>query len=354
MEWLLFHMPAEFSENLPANCPPEGLPEITTQIVLRLVASAKPSLDDFKSLASLGLPRRGDTTACQHASCSAFRVDTKVDRARQLKKLPRIRNRNHVAFVSIGPACGVGLFSRSSSHVDLWFYKAFNPVKAIDHAEAAKQVFAIDGKWEASDFSRFYSKIADIYAFLYVVNRDKKNQLSQVDRGYIKHQIGGYFWKGGGSYVGFYDDIFDRVDLYDPLDVSKIAYASPGTIELEGNKDVFGDITKLLNTLEINFGDAKSVYNNLRGMLKQQRLLGADRNAKFRSKRLGELAKEQTDQLAHLMNISGKPIFDLCDDNIVVYSKVILSLFRRARDLFIFHAEGRVRPELLTSTSDEA
>jgi hypothetical protein len=229
-----------------------------------------------------------------------------------------------------------GFFARDHSH-------------PVSHTiDQAKQTFAIDGKWEASDFSRFYSKIADIYAFLYVVSQIRGKKLSQVDEGYIKHSIGGYFWKGGGSYVGFYDDIFNRVELYNPLDVARITYASPGVIELEGKKEVFADIKALLQTFDGNFLEAREQYKNIRANLKGANLLGAHGKVRL-GKRLSDNLKVKTDRLALSMNVSDPDeILDLCNENVLVYCKVILSLFRRARDLFLFHAEGRVTVSELT------
>ncbi|WP_439360529.1 hypothetical protein [Bradyrhizobium sp. DASA03007] len=128
-------MPSEFFEELPHNCPPHNTPKMPSLIVLRLVKSAKPTMDDFLSQASLGLERRGDTDECCHASCSVFKVDEKVNRAQQLRKLPRIRSRKHVAFLNLGPTAGRAKVSQHSNHIDLWLFKAFNPLSAIQSIE---------------------------------------------------------------------------------------------------------------------------------------------------------------------------------------------------------------------------
>ncbi|GAA0026814.1 hypothetical protein [Bradyrhizobium ottawaense] len=224
-----------------------------------------------------------------------------------------------------------GFFARDHSH----------PVSTT--TDQARQTFAIDGKWEASDFSRFYSKISDIYAFLFVVGQIRDGEIKQVDLGYVKNTISSYFWQGGGSYVGFYDNIFERVGLYNPLDVRKISYASPGTIELEGKKEIFLDIKNLFDKFETSFFETREIYKSLRANLKGQNLLAAERSVRL-SKRLAESLKEQSDKLAKALNIADpSEVLSLCDGNELVYAKVVLSLFRRARDLYLFHAEGRVQ-----------
>ncbi|WP_271576047.1 hypothetical protein [Bradyrhizobium sp. CCBAU 11361] len=224
-----------------------------------------------------------------------------------------------------------GFFARDHSH----------PISTT--VDQARQTFAIDGKWEASDFSRFYSKIADIYAFLFVVGQIRDGEIKQVDLGYVKNTISSYFWQGGGSYVGFYDNIFDRVGLYNPLDVKRISYASPGTIELEGKKEVFVDIKQLFDKFDDSFFETREIYKSIRANLKGQNLLGAERSVRL-GKRLAEALKSQSDKLAKALNIADtEEVFELCDQNELVYAKVVLSLFRRARDLYLFHAEGRVQ-----------
>jgi len=42
-------------------------------------------------------------------------------------------------------------------------------------------------------------------------------------------------------------------------------------------------------------------------------------------------------------------IFEACDGNVVVFSKIVLSYFRRLRDLYLFQKEGRI-----TITGDDS
>jgi hypothetical protein len=128
-------MLCEFFEDLPDNCPPKNTPTMPSSIVLRLVKSAKPTTDDFLSQAAIGLERRGDTDECCHASCSVFKVDEKVNRAQQLRKLPRIKSRKYVAFLDLGPTAGQAKVSKHSNHIDLWLFKAFNPLSAVQSVE---------------------------------------------------------------------------------------------------------------------------------------------------------------------------------------------------------------------------
>jgi hypothetical protein len=123
----------KFKETLPKDCPPEEKVSIfSKQPVLRLVTSATPTAQDFLSYAALGITPRGDADPCMQCACSVFTLSEKVDRAAQLKKLPKLRNRKHVARLTLTPASGVGLLNKESGHISWWIYHSFDPVGAIE------------------------------------------------------------------------------------------------------------------------------------------------------------------------------------------------------------------------------
>lgn len=56
---------------------------------------------------------------------------------RALRKFPRLRNKNYVAYVKVSEQSGVGVIS-TSKHVDLWFAKEFMPSKNIERIKRLK------------------------------------------------------------------------------------------------------------------------------------------------------------------------------------------------------------------------
>lgn len=128
-------MTHEFFEELPKHCPPKNTPKMSSSIVLRLVSSEQPTLADFHSQAALGRERRGDVDECCHASCSVFKADKKINRAQQLRKLPKIKSRKHVAYLDLGPDAGLAKHSEHTNHIDLWLFKDFNPLGAVQSVE---------------------------------------------------------------------------------------------------------------------------------------------------------------------------------------------------------------------------
>jgi hypothetical protein len=217
-------------------------------------------------------------------------------------------------------------------------------------SEAFRRVFNIDGNWEASEFSKFYEKISDLYAFLYVAKKQDEGTLNAVDTAAVKDAISSQFWRGGGSYVKFYDSISDRVGMSDPLTVAKIAYASPGEIVLEGRSEIFQELDHMVASFAKSFEKIKGLNSKVEVTLKREGLKRAAKTSAFSSVALEQTVKEQSLMLASLMDME-KPqqILALCDENILVFSKVVLSFYRRARDLYLFHAQGRVQ----TSDGDD-
>ena len=227
-----------------------------------------------------------------------------------------------------------GFFARDHSH----------PFVQEKLKESARHIFNIDGAWAANDFSRFYGKIADLYAFLYVLERKTQKALSAVDLSVVKDSISQHFWRGGGSYVAFYDTISERVDHYDPLSVSRIKYASPGEIVLRGRAEIFVELDDMVDTFDDNFREIQECTKNITAILNQHKLRRAGRNVRI-SNKLEDQIKAISIELSSLMEIEGEEILELCDNNVLVFAKVILSFYRRAKDFYLFHAEGRVQSE---------
>jgi len=203
--------------------------------------------------------------------------------------------------------------------------------------------FAIDGAWDASDFSRFYGRAADLYAYMIVSTKDALNKLSSGSIDAVQEAIRGQSFRGGGSYVGFYDKIFNRVDQLSPLRVRRIAYASPGTIDLVGSPEALHDVSRVVESFGGDTGEIGEIYRRMDGALRRMGLKRAGPDAKFPTSKIENVVLTDALRLNQLLGVDDPmPMFDLCDRKVLVYAKVSLSFYRRAKDLYAFHAEGRV------------
>jgi hypothetical protein len=116
-----------YMETLPEGCPPQTAQPPEQGELLRLVSCEAPTIQDFLSHAAKGIPIRGDVDACRWASCSMFVPpgDTR------LIKLPRLKRMPFVARVAVHGQCGTCIANVQNGHVDLWFFRSFDPVGAV-------------------------------------------------------------------------------------------------------------------------------------------------------------------------------------------------------------------------------
>lgn len=201
--------------------------------------------------------------------------------------------------------------------------------------------YKIDGRWSASDFSRFYAKLADLYA-LFSYLSDLKSYVRPLGQA-LDDRIAKYPWQGGGSYLGFFRDIAsDASDDY-PLQVSKIKYASPGEIEVKGVAKSLEQIDSLVETFQEDRQEMLENYRELRGILERDGVLGSD-DRSFSAPALAEMARARADKLMSRMIASDSTaIRDACAGHMVTYSKIAMAIYRRGEDLHRFYAEGRMR-----------
>jgi hypothetical protein len=230
----------------------------------------------------------------------------------------------------------IGFFARSHT-------TAFNRPKT----GGSTRTFKIDGKWGSTDFSLFHNKMADLYALFGVVNRlDGGQQQSQAELGWVRHAIRERFWQGGGSYGGFYDSLIERNRLVNvaPLDIDRIQYASPGEISLRGNQKALTDVIDVLDVFEEKAAELAGSYRNIYAVLKKEKLLSAKPSTRFSSPAVRRIVQDASMGLAQNLQVDlVNEIYEACERNTLVFSKVILSIYRRANELYKFQAEGRIQ-----------
>lgn len=118
----------EYWEPLPLQCPPEDAADQSIALAYRAVMSNPPTAACFASQAARDRPMSELGDPCKHASCSLF---TCRDKATNIAgRLPKPRDGGpYLASMAIPVGAGRSLIKRR--HVDLWFYKHFNPTTAV-------------------------------------------------------------------------------------------------------------------------------------------------------------------------------------------------------------------------------
>jgi hypothetical protein len=227
-----------------------------------------------------------------------------------------------------------GAFARSHTHT-------FNP----RHTEGVTvHRFGIDGNWQANDFSHFHAKIANLYGLFSVLRRLDDVEPEIPERAYMRQLVRERFWRGGGSYVGFYDELYDHIRNLSPLEVESIVYQSPGQIVFRGDAAAFAEIDQIVDVFSRDERQLRERYRLIHGILRRERLLREGPRARFSTPEIAARAREEATTLATGMRLDRvSEIMESCDNNSVVFCKIIMSIYRRANELYTFHAEGRVQ-----------
>jgi len=220
-----------------------------------------------------------------------------------------------------------GFFSRS--HTAEFSYGA-----ASQHASVVRRYF-IDGRWSTADFSRYNSKMANLYG-LFSIMRGASSQ-KEKEKQDLHEAIVSRAWEGGGSYVAFYNDMAQM------LEVERINYASPGEIALRGDATILDEVDGVVDALDNHVHSLNEEYLHIYSRLRESKLLGIDSPEQFPSKALADYLIARSFKLGKDLGIQSlDALFDACRKREVLFTKIVLSIFRRSLDLYTFHAEGRV------------
>lgn len=222
----------------------------------------------------------------------------------------------------------------------------------MDNVPVDRKKYEIDGNWDAADFSKFYNKIGDIYAFLSVVEDIESDDIGFEEKRDILDALTEPTWRGGGSYTGFYADLTSHAQSIRPLRVSGIQYHSPGHIEVEGRSTVFTEIGDAVVRFNSNDETIRKYASAINKILDNESLKRANKDTEFSSKAVEGYVFNTSKSLAASLGLPNiESLFISCNRNTLVFSKVILSYFRRVRDLCSFQREGRVTFEPPTASS---
>lgn len=214
-------------------------------------------------------------------------------------------------------------------------------LEAVGHLDEKR--YEIDGGWELNDFTKFYRKISDQYAFFLSLGKFASLATDAQDRRRILQTLIEAALRGGGSYVNLFTDLKRTQSSAERLAVQSIQYASPGHVAIKGKLDVFRQIDKNLENLSEDFDNIKSLYDNLYRYLQKNKLLKADKNQLDPHGAVSEYIVKETSKLAGQLGVDDCDLlFQMAGRNALTYSKVVMAHFRRSRDYFFFFAEGRV------------
>lgn len=231
-----------------------------------------------------------------------------------------------------------GFFSENHTH----------HLKESRSLRPARLAFHIDGKWDASDLSRFVGRVDEIYSFSRIVETSRDG--SAVLR-FLKDEIAPRSWTHGGDYTQFYRSLKSQPEAAEALRVERIAYNSPGEIIVRGEQDALREVADLIGTYKQNPVDASNRYTSLRSLLRKEGFLSrSEMPPEPTEGMLGLICRLANELLSSVGMQNGERLFVACRNDPIIYAKVSLSLIRRVRDAALFYAEGRVSSDRFVET----
>lgn len=204
------------------------------------------------------------------------------------------------------------------------------------------ETFQVDGSWELGEFSKLYAQVEDIYYIFNDLRRYTASGTSADAKADISRAMDRP-WRGGGSYVAFYENIANDNAPEEKLQVGGIQYNSPGFVTVKGRKMPFDDMIALIQAYAAQKADMKRAYSKLHTFMSRGKLLSRERVKAYVSPTTRDAVIRMANDLDRFMpGISFSTFVSMAGGDNIIGAKVLMSVFRRMDRLFEYFEEGRV------------
>jgi len=201
----------------------------------------------------------------------------------------------------------------------------------------------VDGDWELQEFGSFYQRYSDVYAFLVALMNWNDPTVGIETKGKIKEAFAGKPFEGGSSYLHFFADLFGSLRRGERLGLEKVAYASPGHVDVNGRQDAFDQVEASLKHFLVQHAALKKEYDEFRAYLSQAGYLKMSGHNFPANDPAAPAIKARAAKFAANLGLGDfNELFELAEGNALVAAKITLSYYRRLQQSAEFFAQGRV------------
>lgn len=205
------------------------------------------------------------------------------------------------------------------------------------------QTLFVDGEWDMPDFGQFYNRYSDVYYFLGATSAFSDATVALERKRSIQEMFIETPFRGGFSYVNFYDQLVHHVPRAERLRMDKIKYESPGYVNVNGDEETFSEIKFIIVNFLENKGILRNKYKQLHSLLSGLGYLTTSGREFDNSTDTASKIEADADDLAVTLKIPNvDTIKKLVENNRLVYAKLMLSIHRRIDDASKFFAQSRV------------
>lgn len=207
----------------------------------------------------------------------------------------------------------------------------------------------LDKEWDFIEFADLPRNYIQLYSFIYFMGQEPEYR----DKETLSYLFVKFPWMGGYSAVNFYKELYLQIPLAFRPKISSIRYSSPGFIELNEAIWVAAQIHVLVEIVCRSLDKINKVYTSIQKGLSQRELTKI--NIKEREKFI--LKAEDKKFIEESFSIfSGLLKIDLrglkastsqTNSNGLLDIKILLSLYRRIRNLAKLQIGGRIKFAIL-------
>lgn len=206
-----------------------------------------------------------------------------------------------------------------------------------------EEILVVDGEWDMPEFGNFYQRYSDIYAFIAAIKNWNSAEVAPEAKRGISTTFRTKPFQGGFSYVHFFQELNERVQRTQRLGLDKIQYASPGTVEIRGEADLFVEMKHLIPQFLLDRDRISKQYGKLHQFLSQNRLLKMTGEQYGKDQATSRYIMLQAKELTDLMTEPNfETVFVLADENSLVAAKIVMAFYRRLDEAAAYFAQGRV------------
>ena len=207
-----------------------------------------------------------------------------------------------------------------------------------DEPVAGKTRLSLDGDWGLLELSGFGRQYVQVYSFLYAIEYGAPPEdLDDDPFGFnrVLRAFRVFPWAGGWSSVGFYKSLQVSVPKEHRPRIVAIEYASPGYIELGVALPIAWALSGLVRHCCTSIKAVSETYYQIRKNAQELKLLRTKvgrADLELEREKL-KFAEEAAERLGAAMDFKGMDDLRRLTDHPVVRLKILMSLFRRVRDL---------------------
>jgi hypothetical protein len=219
-------------------------------------------------------------------------------------------------------------------------------LKSYQISPSGERRVLIDGRWGLPDMRRFSSLFGNAYSFLFALQNDGGTNSQRT-----KVLFNKYPWRGGFSAVNFFDQLEQLVPRAIRPEIDRMQKASPGFIDFRLDVVIADRVINLVAQLNNKNNAPALAYKETHQFLKQRKWLGSSAG----DIRLTDADLSDLTSYVALMSSSlqleehTEYIMQLAQSDPLAAVKILLSLFRKVKELADYLATGKAQFSSMSS-----